>query len=192
MKTLFILTLLISNIVSNMINGAYALELRKGDILLQPLNCWVCNLIEGQEKTIYSHMGIVVETDPVMVGEAWGEVHEIPLNEFLAKTQEDQQVEVKRHLRFSQVFRTLDFSSYQGLPYDGAFAWDDQGLYCSELVYKLLLNYTSELPRPKPMRFDYARKYWIQYFNGNVPDGELGISPGDFERSIYFSTIGFL
>ena len=48
-----------------------AFELKVGDVLLQPLSCWSCSLIEAQEKSIYSHMGVVIENDPeVLVAEA--------------------------------------------------------------------------------------------------------------------------
>ena len=173
---------------------AFAIDLRPGDILLQPLSCWACSLIEGQEKTIYSHMAIVVKTNPVLVGEAWQGVTATPLTEFLQKTEKGQQVRIIRHRTedFDANLILDDFKTFEGLPYDAAFSWSDEAQYCSELVYKLLLNYTHKLPAPKPMRFDYARKHWIKYFNGNVPDGELGISPGDFDRSIEFKTIGFL
>ena len=169
-------------------------KLRPGDILLQPLSCWACSLIEGQEKTIYSHMAIVVKTNPVLVGEAWQGVTATPLAEFLQKTEKGQQVRIIRHRTegFDADLLLADFKTFEGIPYDAAFSWSDEAQYCSELVYKLLLNYTHKLPAPKPMRFDYARKHWIKYFNGNVPDGELGISPGDFDRSTHFKTIGFL
>ena len=191
MKLLLMLLMQIT-LISNV--SANPKKLRPGDILLQPLSCWACSLIEGQEKTIYSHMAIVVKTNPVLVGEAWQGVTATPLAEFLQKTEKGQQVRIIRHRTegFDADLLLADFKTFEGLPYDAAFSWSDEAQYCSELVYKLLLNYTHKLPAPKPMRFDYARKHWIKYFNGNVPDGELGISPGDFDRSTHFKTIGFL
>jgi adenylate kinase family enzyme len=55
--------------------------------LLQPLKCWACSLIEAEEETIYSHVGVVVATSPeVMVAEAFSMVRKLSLNEYNQKT----------------------------------------------------------------------------------------------------------
>ena len=63
-------------------------QLKTGDVLLQPLHCWTCSLIEAQENSIYSHIGIYLNADGEdYVLEAWHEVKLTPLDEYLARTQ---------------------------------------------------------------------------------------------------------
>ncbi len=60
-----------------------------------------------------------------------------------------------------------DFEKYLGLPFDFNYSWDDQALYCAELLAKLL-HVT-----PEPMHFNHAvwpKSYWPL-------EGQLGMSP---------------
>lgn len=62
-----------------------------------------------------------------------------------------------------------EVSKYIGKPFDFEFSWDDNKIYCAELVAKLLRI------KPTPMQFSAA--FWpksYQKFNGNP-----GISPDD-------------
>lgn len=176
------------------------LNLKTGDLLLQPLGCWSCFLIEEQEATKYSHMGVYLNLDgQELVLEAYGEVKLTPLNNFLARTEGDEKVLVRRfnERKFSYE-KVVDKSlSFEGLSYDDQFLWDNvnesgEKLYCSELVYKLFYEFYGELLPLKPMRYDKNRPHWFKFFKGNIPDGKLGNSPGDFERSELFKTIGEL
>ena len=82
--------------------NSYALELslklRSGDILLQPLHCWACNLIEAETESEFSHIGVVtkVENGEVFVGEAFTKVREVTLEEFNSKTQKGLKLKVMR------------------------------------------------------------------------------------------------
>ena len=50
----------------------FANEFQTGDILLQPLHCRLCDLIEEEEQSIYSHMGLVIVVESqVMVLESF-------------------------------------------------------------------------------------------------------------------------
>jgi hypothetical protein len=179
-----------------LVGPVWGMELLPGDILLQPLNCWVCNLIEGQEKSPYSHMGIIIKSTPkeIIVAEALGEVRAVSLEKFKSRTQKGERIMVRRHVN-KRLWHRLEFLFYnlfEGTPYDAKFSWKNDALYCSELVYKLMHFMTPNLPAPKPMEFTYQREFWDRYFDGMIPDGEPGNSPADFERSHYYTTIGFL
>lgn len=178
--------------------NTFAHDLRNGDIILQPLNCWSCSLIEGEEDTIFSHMGIVsIEDQKIYVYEAYLEVRKVTLEHFLEKTQQGQKNTVLRLNRDDFNFSSVkeDFEQLLGNPYDRGFLWDNlvdgkESLYCSEFVYKVLVKKINFVDlRPKKMHFDFFYDHWKRYFNGNVPVGELGISPGDFERSRDFIKI---
>jgi hypothetical protein len=95
-KVLFLLTLVLS--LSTW--AQEGLVLRTGDVLLQPLNCWACSLIEAEEETIYSHIGVVLAVTPeVLIGEAFGTVRKISLAEFNKKTEAGQKLMVLRFKR---------------------------------------------------------------------------------------------
>ncbi|MES2529310.1 MAG: YiiX/YebB-like N1pC/P60 family cysteine hydrolase [Bdellovibrionota bacterium] len=180
-------------------------ELKVGDILLQPLDCWSCDLIEDEEQSIYSHMGIVVSINPVMVADSRRKVEIQTLEEFNSITEENQDLKV---LRFhneeivaefekkSQNFLNLFKSDFEGLAYDHDFRWNNfsedgqQKLYCSEMIAKLLQAFLGIDPIVKRMHFSRNPELWERYFKGNVPRGQWGNSPADFERSDLFMVVG--
>jgi uncharacterized protein YycO len=188
--------------------GLYAFELKVGDILLQPLSCWSCNLIEEQEKSPYSHMGMVIEVgQKVKVVEALGTVKMLSLSTFNERTEKGQNILVLR-LKNTDVVDFLQEhqealsnyfkASFEGLPYDHDFLWnnfDEKGrekLYCSEFISKLYLHFLGIKIPLKKMKFNVNRDEWITYFNGNPPDDYPGNSPAIFHESSYFVEIGIL
>lgn len=186
----------------------HAVELKVGDILLQPRDCWSCYLIEAQENSIYSHMGIVMETTPeIKVMDSLGKVKMQTLEEFNRGTSKTRPIAIYR-FRNSDIVGILesqkvDFNNYyydifDGLLYDHDFLWnnlDENGfekMYCSEVVTKLLEGFIGiELPRKK-MKFDKNRDEWIKYFRKLPPDGKWGNAPADFEKSDLFYEVGTL
>jgi len=184
---------------------SFAFELRTGDVLLQPLKCWSCSLIEQQEQSEYAHIGMVINfSGQTFVAEAFGKVKIVPLKDFLSKTAKGKKVKVRRAdyhflafepVQLALINKTLE---YVGNPYDSAFLWNNEingveALYCSELVYKVLAHYIPfSLLRPKEMLFDVNPEMWDRYFRGNTPRGQLGISPEDFNQSYDFYTLGEL
>ena len=173
-------------------------SLRTGDIILQPLKCWSCTLIEEQEESSFSHIGIVVEiAGELEVAEAYGEVKLVSLNDFLKKSHPEKS---NKYIRVtnSPIDSDLLVSSVKkfiGNPYDRAFRWNNfidgrEAIYCSELVYKVLNPQVKfgDLS-PKRMLFDINPELWDRYFQGNTPRGELGISPEDFNESSDFTEL---
>jgi hypothetical protein len=204
MKKLFLICMTLSGLMAR----AEVIELKVGDVLLQPLKCWACTLIEAEEETIYSHVGVVLATSPeVIVAEAFSKVRKISLNEYNQKTEPGQKLMVLRFRRDDLVeefqnsqteFKKLFETSFEGSQYDHDFRWnnfDEQGnekLYCSELVSKLFQAFAGvELPI-KRMHFEKNRESWMTYFRGNIPDQQWGNSPGDFHRSELFYEVGEL
>lgn len=170
--------------------SANALEV--GDVLLQPLKCWTCSLIEQEENSDYSHMGIYLGDGKV--AEAYADrVKIVDLEDFKSKTDPARKILVRRLNQIPQDFKLqlmTELSQYLNRPYDRWFDWKDDAIYCSELVYKILdkLVSFSDLA-PKRMLFQHNPEYWDRYFQGQTPRGELGISPGDFELSSDFISV---
>jgi len=82
-------------------------------------------------------------------------------------------VDENAKLQIEQVLRFL------GKPFDSDFTWDNDRIYCSELVAKLLSI------SPRPMNFKAG--VWPDKFKSH--EGELGISPDDLYR--YFQAKGY-
>lgn len=198
-KLLFIVSLLISF-------AASAVELKVGDILLQPLNCWSCSLIEMEENTIYSHAGIVVAVAPeVLVAEALNKVRVLPLKTFHARTRPGGKLSVQRltnedAVDYLQANQPKLMQMYQdwfhGSDYDHDFLWNNmdangvEKFYCTEFITKLIQGFLGiELPT-KDMHFERNRDQWMRFFKGNPPDGKRGNSPGDFERAEQLYEVG--
>ena len=173
-------------------------ELKNGDVLLQPLACWSCSLIEAQENSIFSHIGVYLRiNNQDMVAEAYGKVKLVTLSEFLAKTEKNQKVLVRRHVDFEKLGEQFNqkVMSYIGNPYDSMFLWDNyikdkEAIYCSELLYKAMKPFVrfNDLG-PTSMPFDINPEYWDRFFRGKTPRGKVGISPEDFNLSNDFYTI---
>lgn len=185
-----------------------AFELKVGDVLLQPVNCWSCTLIEAQERSIYSHMGIIIQTKPqLLVAEALGSVRILSFNEFNARTEKGQRLSVRRlkniHAvqylqKYKHDFKTYFQHNFEGLQYDKDFLWnnfDEDGfekLYCSEMVAKLIRGFLGIEVSTKIMKYDINRAEWIDYFGGLPPDGKVGNSPASFEVSPLYYEVGEL
>ena len=202
MKTLFLILALSS------LSAVAAPSIQVGDILLQPTDCWSCSLIEAEEESIYSHMGIVLQTEPeIMVAEALGKVRLVPYSVFNSKTEKGQKIAILRYsntdlvnhiLAHKDELLALFKSDFENLAYDHAFLWDNvdgngnQMLYCSEMVAKLLQAFLGIDTPIKRMHFSKYPEQWDRYFKGNVPVGKWGNSPADFEKSDKFHIEGEL
>ena len=181
-------------------------DLKNGDVILQSQACFVCQLIEEEENSPYSHIGVIVtpERGEPMVLESWGYVTNTPLSEFLARRKRNTQSLI---LRAQNQFKLGNTNSHEfmnrfvnyfaGKTYDPEFLWNNfdhngERLYCSEFVAKFMNPFLGNKILPKAMHYERNRSAWMHYFRGNPPDGKPGLSPGDFERSPLFHKIGLL
>lgn len=190
MRILIVLLILISL-------HTQANELKVGDVILQPLRCYSCRLIEAQEKSSFSHMGLVVSTtNGVKIAEALGQVRIVALAEFLAKGDLTRAHKIMRPREVVAFDFITAIEPWLGAEFDRAFRWDNLGrdgreaFYCSEMVTKLLNKFLKHKIPTKPMDYSENFEAWNAYFGGNVPQGEPGISPGDYEHSKLFQWVG--
>jgi hypothetical protein len=212
MKILIILTLtLLSFCLVAKDNSGIILEYRTGDVILVPLYCASCRVIEDENQSRFSHSGVVIrnETGEIFVAEALGKVKLTKLSEFLSRVRPGQMAFLYRPIEFDVLlnYRPGEFKSieakmrrvfvrdYEGLGFDEKFSWtnrDSKGrelLYCSEFVAKFLNRFLRHDFMPRPMSFDRNYDFWTRYFGGQPPQGELGNSPGDFERSPFLNEV---
>jgi len=186
-------------------------DLRPGDVLLQSLYSWAAMLIEQEEQSDYSHSALVLHDvqGNIMAAEALGTVSLTDLKTFIKRSRPGRRILVRRYKEFAHFneqdvqklnnqLKSAFYDNFSGSGFDAEFLWnntDDKGrekYYCSEFVVKLTGNFLRLNISPKPMTFRINREHWINYFNGEPPDGEPGVSPGDIERSALLYTVGYL
>ena len=119
-------------------------EIKSGDIIFQTSKSGQSQAIQLATHSKYSHLGIVLkEGDRVKVFEAVEPVKLTPLDEWIARGKGGKFV-VKR-LKNADSLLTADKLAllkkagepFAGKHYDSQFGWDDDRIYCSELVWKM-------------------------------------------------------
>jgi hypothetical protein len=119
-------------------------EPQDGDIVFQTSLSAQSRAIQLATGSPYSHMGIVVVAGGAPhVLEAVGPVKRTPLAEWVARGKDGAFV-VKRLRRARELLTPTALRSmrdvgagFVGRDYDTGFAWSDDRLYCSELVWKI-------------------------------------------------------
>lgn len=178
-------------------------HLRTGDLILVSLQCRLCQMIESEEDSKFSHMAMIIKSQTsVLFTEAWSDgVTTKTYEEFFKnkKLTPGSEMVILRKNKWGNLKAPIYklVKSFEGLSYDSHFLWNNfddlrrEKLYCSEYIYKLYQNwllFPLQL-RPKAMSFHKNWNAWYKYFQGKVPQGKLGISPEDFYRSSEFKMI---
>jgi hypothetical protein len=137
------------------------LDLRDGDLLFQSMGGRQGDAIALATGSPWTHVGMAFRTgDHWQVIEAVGPVKYTPLDEWLI--QGDGTCVVKRlkdtapvaSAKAVHALRTAA-EAHQGKPYDLLFRWEDERIYCSELVWKAYRDGLGiRLCEPRPLR-DY-------------------------------------
>ena len=192
-------------------NFARAIDLKAGDVLLISFNCYECRVIESETNSKFSHSGVIIKNElgQVQVGQSLGFVALYPLDQFLKNKTPGTNVSVYRPKEFQNLniaernllekkMLSIFNSKYKGAPFDSKYQWnnyDDQGrelLYCSEFIAKFLDHFLNEATVPFPLTYQKNQAFWLQYFSGEIPEGELGNSPDSFSHDSRVVFIGTL
>jgi Permuted papain-like amidase enzyme, YaeF/YiiX, C92 family len=190
-------------------NFAHAFDLKAGDVLLISFNCYECRVIESETNSKFSHSGVIIKNDlgQIQVGQSLGRVALYPLDQFLKNKTPGTNISVYRPKEFQNLnisernslekkMLKVFNSQFNGAPFDSKYLWnnyDDQGrelLYCSEFIAKFLDHFLSEATVPFPLTYQKNEAYWLQYFKGEIPQGELGNSPASFSHDDRFIFLG--
>ncbi len=109
--------------------------LKSGDVVLQALDI---PFISNATKSPFTHCGLVEVVDgKAFVIEALQPVRRTPLEQWKARG--DGKIEVRRFPGLSGAATTKALNAARqmiGRDYDSQYLWDDQKIYCSELVTK--------------------------------------------------------
>lgn len=145
-------------------------------------------------KSKWTHMGIIfMENNQPIVYHAVDPVRQDPLENFL-KYSRDGQFVAKR-LTDSKPLTGENLSkmkqkaqSWQGLPYDYLFSWDDDQMYCSEYVWKIYKEIGLEIgPLLTLKDFDlsnpFVQKMLQERYGSQIPYTEKVIPPSTMFES---------
>jgi hypothetical protein len=185
-----VLTFLLFWILSGCQGGRY--EPLTGDIVFQDSGGLSSREIKIATGSPYSHCGIVtVDNDSAFVIEAVGPVRKIPLAEWIGKG--GGKFTAKRaiiNVNAENIIKAAE--EFLGLPYDRYYEWDDNKLYCSELVYKAYFRGDNvslcPLRRFEDYRIESIRESIIERY-GKVPRDLKLVAPADLAESRMLKTV---
>ena len=186
--------------------------LHAGDVVLIALNCYVCRVINETTESPYNHSGLILDTDLGLVSrvaQSLQSTHELSLSDFLRQAGKRSPIKILRpreldnsykndHEAFESTTTVLNdvfAQEMRGRAFDDNYLWnnvDNDGrelLYCSEMIQKTL-NHVLTQPL-RTIALDYSRHwdFWLNYFDGKVPQGEPGNSPASLANADQLMTI---
>ncbi|GFO63247.1 hypothetical protein M1B72_11050 [Geomonas paludis] len=132
-------------------------DLRNGDIIFLQSSSRQSSTLEEATHSRWTHTGIILRRDNRwMVAEAAATVKYTPIEEFIGNGKGHRFV--TKRLEKSPFGSTdagpklaKQVARFLGRPYDIHFKWDDETIYCSELVWKVYQPFVS-LSKPQRMR----------------------------------------
>ena len=168
--------------------------LQEGDIVFSGSTYGQGSAIIAATRSPYTHCGIVfIQDGRLMVLEAVQPVRVTPLADFMARG--SKEVFTARRLRTAVLpaayQKAREWAVAQiGRDYDIRFGWDDNKLYCSELVWKVYQQAGVELCPPRKFRdYDLQRpevRKIIEERYGSIdrlPMDEKVVAPSDLAAS---------
>lgn len=186
-------------------------DLQGGDVVTLSLNCYECRMIESETESAFSHSGVIIidEQGRTRIAQSLGRLDHFSLAEFTKNITPKTAVHVYRPVEFKKMgqgMRSLLEKSmldlfnekFKNAPFDSKYLWNNfnsngvELLYCSEFIAKFLDHFLSQKTIPFPISYKKHYVYWLTYFKGIVPEGELGNSPAAFSRDARFEYIGTL
>ena len=136
-------SIVLASIKAKAIDYTKNLDIQQGDFIFQHLPGPLTEMIADVSHSSYSHCGIVVnKKGQFFVLEAIGPVKETPINEWISRGEGDKITIVRLKRQYQKHMTNIIKEAYYYLkrPYDILYEWDDQKIYCSELIYKAVLK----------------------------------------------------
>ncbi len=163
-------------------------KLKDGDIIFQSSVSSQSRAVQLATHSKYSHVGIVyIENDGPQVYEAVGKVKLTPIRQWISTGEKGGFVikRLKKRDRLSpEILKKMKSASekFRGKSYDFYFEWDDEKMYCSELVYKVYRAGGIELGELQKIEdFDLThpavKKKMRERFGDKIPYDETVITP---------------
>ena len=149
-----------------------------------------CQLIREITHSRYSHVGIVLERDGQrVVWEDLGPVGPTPLGRWVRRGRGGAvavyRMEDGLRARLPRISREI--AAFRGLPYDADYQWDDERIYCSELIAKAVRRATRTdyfPPHPSsPGSFGNHLLLIRKMSRGRLTEDTPLVSPADLAHS---------
>lgn len=141
-----ILPILLMLLCASCRQGGDLSALREGDILFIETESFQSKYVKMGMLSIWSHCGIAVDTpDGVQIMEADTTVRILPVERFVAKSVGGKYI-IKRPEQ--QLTAPIDQQKWLGRWYDLKFSFDNEEVYCSELVWLIYKEQGIELCPP--------------------------------------------
>jgi hypothetical protein len=177
-------------------------ELMEGDLIFQASLSGQSDAIQIATRSEYSHCGIIYkEKERFYVFEAVQPVKTTPLEQWIARGENGRYV-IKRLKNARQVLtpETLQKMKQEGAKlmgknYDLSFAWSDENIYCSELIWKVYQRAAGiEIGKLQKLRdFDLSheivKKIMRERYGDQLPMDETVISPAAIFDSELLETV---
>ena len=166
------------------------IKFREGDIIFQRSSGELADKIAAITKSELTHCGIVViENEKVMVLEAGDTVSLKPVKEWVKRGEGKKFLLMRaKNIKPGQVTAIIEESrKYYDKPYDFKYSWDDDFIYCSELVYKCYKRGSGIELCPfialKDLDYKGHEEYIKKLMNGKLPLDLEMITPVGISRS---------
>ena len=171
---------------------------KDGDVIFQTSLSPQSQHIQDATNSNLSHVGIIyIKDGKPYVFEAVGPVKITPLDEWIYRGK-DNKYKVYRSIRplsETDLNKMYDYCvSQQGKDYDVKFQWNDDKIYCSELVWYAYNSIGVELSIPKPFSdFDIEKeeikKEIIRRYGNKFVQSEPVVSPKCLAESKYLEKV---
>lgn len=172
-----------------------------GDIIFQTSESRQCEAVQLATHSPYSHCGIIFKDNGKwMVYEAVQPVKKTPLNEWIARGKDGvfvtKRLKNDESILSNKVVQNMKeyCTSMLGKSYDIYFEWDNEKIYCSELVWKAYKEKAGiEVGRLQQLKdFDLSssivKQIMKERYGDNIPLEEQVISPAAiFESPLLIS-----
>lgn len=133
--------------------------LREGDILFIETKSFQSKFIKLGMMSIWSHCGIAVDTpEGVQIMEADTTVRILPVERFIDKSVGQKYI-IKRPVQ--QLVAPIDKEEWLGRWYDLKFSFDNEEVYCSELVWLIYKSQGIELCPPVKINEHFTVRFPI-------------------------------
>lgn len=163
---------------------------KDGDVIFQSLDNELNRRIAAITESPITHCGIiVVKEDQVWVLEASDYVVLTPIEEWIGRDAKHRFILSRPVNMGSEAIAKViaEGKSFMGRPYDYQFDWDDEYLYCSELVYKAYKRGAGVELCPfvalGSLNYQGHEDYIKDLMKGSLPLDRKLITPVDLYRS---------
>jgi hypothetical protein len=165
----------------------WGVRFQEGDLIFQDLDCGTrCALIREVTESHYTHVGIVLrERETLKVWEAYEPVGPTDLVEWVRRGIGERVAIYRLRPGVSIAALAAAVRGFAGRPYDGDYQWDDERIYCSELIAKAVNQAQgTQMFEPTPIGSLGAHTETIRRMShGRLTEQTLMVSPVALVRS---------